>query len=142
MAITVKNHWKVDIKLFLYCPIWLDLSVLFQICCLNLQFNKLLNKLVKIFQILLTLRNQIVWFFIFFPKLTFQIDFVPWIPKKAPTYMFDWVLNTYTPEVDNKDTRTTSFMLFLCFYCWLWTSLVHWFSCTFDIFYKLMFPLF
>ena len=25
--------------------------------------------------------------------------------------MFDWVLNTYTPEDDNKDTKTTSFML-------------------------------
>ena len=78
-----------------------------------------------------------------FQRCTMKIlAFVHWIPKKAPTYMFDWVLNTYTPEVDNKDTTTTSFMLFLCCYCWLWTNLVQWFSCIFDIFHKLMFPLF
>ena len=77
-----------------------------------------------------------------FENLLKILAFVPWIAKKAPTYMFDWVLNTYTPEVDNKDTRTTSFMLFMCFYCWLWTNLVHWFSCIFDIFHKLMFSLF
>ena len=77
-----------------------------------------------------------------FEDLLKILAFVPWIPQNAPTYMFDWVLNTYTPEVDNKDTRTTSFMLFLCFYYWLWTNLVHWFSCIFDIFHKLMFPLF
>ena len=59
----------------------------------------------------------------------------------APTYIFDWVVNTCTPEVGKKDIRTTSFMLFLCF-CWFWTNLVHWFSRVFDIFHKLMFPLF
>ena len=68
--------------------------------------------------------------------------FVPWIAKNAPTYMFDWVHNTYTSEGNNKNTRTTSFMLFLCFYCWLWTNFVHWFSCIFDIFHKIMFLLF
>ena len=56
--------------------------------------------------------------------------------------MFDWVLNTHTSEVDNKDTRRTTFMFFLCFFCWLWTNFVHWFSCIFDTFHKLMFPLF
>ena len=61
--------------------------------------------------------------------------------KKSSNVHVWLVFNTYTPEVDNKDTRTTS-LLFLCFYCWLWTNLVHWFSCIFDIFYKLMFPLF
>ena len=70
------------------------------------------------------------------------LAFVPLIVKNALTHMFDWVLNTYTPEADNKDTRTTSFMLFLCFYRWLWTSLNHLFLCVFDIFHKLMFPLF
>ena len=70
------------------------------------------------------------------------LAFVPWIANKATTYMFDWVLNGYTPEVDNKDTKTTSFMLFLSFYYWLWTNLVHWFSCIFDIFHKIMFLLF
>ena len=75
-------------------------------------------------------------------KFIESLAFVPWIAKKAPTSMFDWILNTSTPKVDNEDTRTTSFALFLCFYCWLWTNLVHWFSCIFDIFHKLMFPLF
>ena len=56
--------------------------------------------------------------------------------------MFDYVLNTYTPEVDNKDTKTWYFVSFMCFYCWLWTNLVHCFSCIFDIFRKLTFPLF
>ena len=45
----VKKHRKVDIKLFLYCPILVDFSILFQIFCPSLKFNKLLNKLVKIF---------------------------------------------------------------------------------------------
>ena len=71
----------------------------------------------------------------------FQLLFLE-LQKKAPTYMFDWILSTCTSEVDKKDTRATSFMLFLCFYCWLWTSSVHWFSCIFDLFHKLMFPLF
>ena len=56
--------------------------------------------------------------------------------------MLVWGLNTYTSEADNKDTRKTYFMLFLYFYCWRWTNFVHWFSCIFDIFHKLMFPLF
>ena len=70
------------------------------------------------------------------------LAFVPWITNKAPTFMFDWVLNTYTSEVDNKDNRTTSFMLFLCFFCWLWTNFVHWFSCIFDMFHRLIFNCF
>ena len=77
-----------------------------------------------------------------FENLLKILAFLRWIAKKAPTYMFDWVLNTYIPEVDNIDTRTTSFMLFMCFYCLLWTNLVHWLSCIFDIFRKLTFPLF
>ena len=32
----VKKYGKVDIKLFLYCPILLDFSILFQIFCLSL----------------------------------------------------------------------------------------------------------
>ena len=70
------------------------------------------------------------------------LTFVPWIAKKAPTKMFNWVLKIYTSEVDNKDSRGTCFMLFLCFYCWLWTNFVHWFSCIFDIFHKLIFHCF
>ena len=63
LPITIKKHWKVDIKLFLYCPILLDFSILFKIFCLSLQVNKLLNKLVKIFQILLTIRIKSFDFF-------------------------------------------------------------------------------
>ena len=59
----VKKHGKVDIKLFLYYPHLLDFTILFQIFYLSLLFKKLLNKLIKISQILLSLRNQIVWFF-------------------------------------------------------------------------------
>ena len=70
------------------------------------------------------------------------LAFVPWIANEAPTYMSDWVLNTYTSEVDNKDNRTTSFMLLLCFYCWLWANFVHWFSCIFDMFHRLIFHCF
>ena len=32
--------------------------------------------------------------------------------------------------------------MFLCFYCWFSTSLVHWFSCIFNIFQKFMSSLF
>ena len=91
-------------------------------------FEKRLNCPIKIF-------NPFV-------NLLKNLAFLLWIAKKAPTSMFDWVLNTYTPEVDKKDTRTTSFLLLMCFYFWLWTNLVQWFSCIFDIFRKLMFSLF
>ena len=33
LAVAVKKHAKVDIKLFLSCPVLLDLSILFQIFC-------------------------------------------------------------------------------------------------------------
>ena len=36
LAIVVKTHAKVDIKLFLSCPILLDFSILFQIFCTGL----------------------------------------------------------------------------------------------------------
>ena len=62
--------------------------------------------------------------------------------SKICLQMFDWVLNTYTSEFDNKDSRTTSFMLFLCFYCWLWIIFVHWFSCIFDMSHKFIFHCF
>ena len=32
----VKKYGKVDIKLFLYCPILLDFPILFQVFCLSL----------------------------------------------------------------------------------------------------------
>ena len=46
-AVTVKKHRKVDIKMFLHCPILLNFSILFQILCF--QFKKLLNKSLKSF---------------------------------------------------------------------------------------------
>ena len=33
LAVAVKKHVKVDIKLFLSCPVLLDFSILFQIFC-------------------------------------------------------------------------------------------------------------
>ena len=99
----------------------------FKINFWNIWINVLMENLFKVSQVHL----EPIW------KFIENFCFCPLNCKKA-----HWVLNTYTPEVDNKDTRTTSFMLFLCFYCWLWTNLVHRFSCIFDIFHKLMFPLF
>ena len=59
-------------------------------------------------------------------------------PKTTP------YLDTFheVSEVDNKDTTAKSLMLFLGFYCWLWTNFVHWCSWIFDIFHKFMFSLF
>ena len=37
MAVAVKKHAKVDIKLFLSCPVLLNFSSLFQIFCIGLQ---------------------------------------------------------------------------------------------------------
>ena len=61
-------HHPSRYQTFLVLSNFTGFSILFQIFCLGLQFNNLLNNLVKIFQILLTIRNQIVWFF-----LTFEI---------------------------------------------------------------------
>ena len=38
------------------------------------------------------------------------------IAKNSPLQIFNWVVNTHTSEVDNKDKRVTSLMLLLCFY--------------------------
>ena len=37
LAIAVKKHAQIDIKLFLSCPVFLDLSIMFQISCSGLQ---------------------------------------------------------------------------------------------------------
>ena len=37
LAIAVKKHAKVDMKLLLSCPVLLDFSILFQIFCAGLQ---------------------------------------------------------------------------------------------------------
>ena len=70
------------------------------------------------------------------------LAFVYWIAKKAPSLMFNLVLNTHTPGVDDEGTRTISITLLWCFCCWLWINFVQWLSCIFNMFQKFMFLLF
>ena len=51
----VKKHAKIDIKLFLSCPVFLDFSILFQIFCSGLQ---LLGDAVLVIQKLIVMSEK------------------------------------------------------------------------------------
>ena len=72
-----------------------------------------------------------------------KLAFVYWIARKAPSKLHVELGPEY-PQLWSWWQRHHNNIIhsFLCFYCWLSTNFVYWFSCIFNILQKFMFPLF